>query len=345
MRSVRLVVVGVLAVAILGCTNPLGPTGGVPEGIDQQLQGGDFGAAEGPLTEAAKADPTNVDVAIRLAFVQYMKGDYAAADATLAAVEATAGEQLSEVKLRRALVALKTRNMDDVREHAKASATDEGKLLAAEVHIVDLEAEAARQLLDEIDEKPTVVGKTAKTYLEMLNAGSNEEALAEVTALWSLGDRATACEHASEIIPDLDDGQRKAELQLLWAGRALTSGKVDVARPLVDEILELPSKDQAWRLQATKAQIAIADDEYEQGLKLFEQLESGVESGAVPADGLADARATACALAKDKEVALKIAGDLKSNAIAWCLEKAGAHDEALKAVPENTIVKKFLENR
>ncbi|MCB9679526.1 MAG: hypothetical protein H6737_30755 [Alphaproteobacteria bacterium] len=340
MLRVRLLVLGTLAVGLLACIGGPGG-GGLPEGVEQQIKEGDWPGAQVKLQEAAAANPGDVEVATYLSFTQMMAGDYAAADKTLSDVEATATEdQKPEIRLRRALIGLRTRDMDAVREHAKASGLPEGKLLAAEVHIVDLESDAARPLLQEIQGDPTIVGETAKKYLEMLDQGSVQEGLAEVTALWALGDRATACDHASEIIPDLDDGPEKSELQLLWASRALTSGKVGVANALVSEILELPSQDQAWRLQATKAQIAIAEGEYEKGIEMLEKLEGGA-----PADGLADARATACGLAADKEVAIRIAGDLKSNAIAWCLEKAGAHDEAVTHVPAGSKMKDFLENK
>ncbi|MEZ4319545.1 MAG: tetratricopeptide repeat protein [Myxococcota bacterium] len=344
MQRVRLLGLVALLIGLNACEyieQLTGTAGGLPEGVEEQIKRGDWPGAMPKLAEASKADPTNVEVATYLAFTQMMSGDYAGADKTLAAAQdAAPDDKKPEIQLRRALIGLRTRDMDAVREHAKASGLNEGKLLAAEVHIVDLEADSARPLLQEIQNDPTVVGETAKKYLEMLDQGAVQEGLAEVTALWALGDRATACDHASEIIPDLDDGPEKSELQLLWASRALTSGKVGVANALVSEILELPSPDQAWRLQATKAQIAIAEGEYEKGMEMLNKLEGGA-----PADGLADARATACALAADKEVAIRIAGDLKSNAIAWCLERAGAHDEAKQHSVPGSKMKDFLEKK
>jgi len=346
MQRVRLLVLGTLTFGILACVNPFGVEQGLPEGVEQQIQNGDWPGAMETLSPVVAEDPTNVEAATYLSYVQLMSGDYAAADATLAAAEEKATpEQLKEIKLRRALIGLRTHDMDAVLEHAKASGTNEGRLLAAEVHIVDLESDAARPLLQEILDTEaagggTVVGETAKKYLEMLDNGSVLEGLADVTALWALGDRATACEHAAEIIPDLEDGTEKSSLQLLWASRALTSGKVGVANSLVSEILELPSPEQAWRLQATKAQIAIAEGEYERGIEMLDQLEGGA-----PPLGLADARATACALAADKEVAIRIVGDLKSNAVARCLVQAGAIEEAKEHAVSGSRFTEYLEGK
>ncbi len=344
MQRVRLFALVALLVGSTACDQIQdiinGASGGLPEGVEQQIRDGDLPAARPALEEANKANPADVEVATYLAYTQMMAGEYDAADATLAAAEENAGDALSDIKLRRALVGLRARNLDAVLEHAKASNTAEGKLLAAEVHIVDLETNAARPLLNELESDQTVVGETARKYLEMLNGGSLQEGLAEVAALWALGERQLACDQASEIIPDLEDTPEKVEMQLLWAGRALTSGRVDVANSLVSEILDSPDPSQVWRLRATNAQIAIAQGEYEKGLTLLEQLEEGA-----PADGLADARATACALAKDKEIAVRIAGDLKSNAIAWCLHTAGAPEEAKKHAVDGTKMKEFLETR
>lgn len=345
MPTPRLLTLGILLVVTAGCTGFFeqftGP-GGLPEGVADQIKKGDLPAANQALVASNAEDPANVEVAVHLAFTQVMAGDYKGADKTLQAAEEKATpEQLPDLKLRRAMVGLRAGNIDSVRVHAKASGLPEGKLLAAEVHIADLQADAARPLLQEIQNDPGVVGRTAKEYLAMLDGGSQMEAVAEITALWALGDRKTACEHAAEVILEMDDEPRKVELQILWASRAVTSGQVGVANALISDVTELPSPELAWRVEATKAVIAVAEGRFEEGIKTFDKL---AQAGA-PADGLADARATAAGLAQDPAVAKQLVGDLESSAVSRGLLNAGATEDANNAAPDGTVMKTFLEKR
>lgn len=342
----RLLVFGVALIALAGCDQIqqlIGGNQGLPEGVQEQIKKGDYPGAHQVLQVKAAEDPTNVDVAIHLAFTQMLSGDFKGADKTLSNAEAAAPPELvGGIKLRRALVGLRAGDIDSVKTHAEASGLPEGKLLAAEVYIADLKADSARPLLQSISNDPGVVGKTAKEYLAMLDGDSYLEAVAEITALWALGDRKTACEHAAEVIPDLDDTyEKKVELQILWASRAVTSGQVAVANALLADLTELPSQDLAWRVEATKAIIMVAEGRYEDGLKRFALL----QEGGAPADGLADARATAAAVSQDPEVARQLVGDLESPAVSRGLLNAGASDDAKRAAPAGTVMKTFLEKK
>ena len=71
---------------------------------------------------------------------------------------------------------------------------------------------------------------------------------------------------------------------------------------------------------------------------------NALEAGGAPQDGLADARATACALVDDKKKAKEIVGDLESPAVARCLARAGASQLAPARSPDGPL-KTFLENQ
>ena len=182
------------------------------------------------------------------------------------------------------------------------------------------------------------MGQTASTYLEMLD-DQILGGLAETTALWALGDRNGAVESAEELVKALpDDNDSKAEQTLLWAGRAATSGQPSVANSLLDD-LSFPPSGQAWRVQATRAIIAAAEGDGEEAIRIFEVL----AEGGAPADGLADARATACALVNDKSIARRLVEDLESSAAARCLSEAGAVKLAPTQAPAGPL-KTYLEN-
>lgn len=340
----RLLVVAGLLWGTAGCDqvqgiiDGLSGGGGVSEEVKQELKAGDFATAEKKLAEAVQADPTDIDSANHLAYAQMMKGKYDDAAATLdKALEAATDPDKPALHLRRAMVALRARDLDSVREHGVASGLPEGLLLAAEVEIQDLNDEEARKLLEQLQSNPGVVGATAKKYLELYNGSPEMNSLADVTALWALGLRKEACDNASQVIPDLPDDDKKQALMLLWAGRAVTSGQVEVASTLLAEMQPPTNPDQRWRYIATQAIVAVAEGRYSEGIAKLDALE-----GAAPADGLADARATAAAVSGDPEIAKQIVGDLESPAVAGGLQKAGV-PEAGASAPAGSKIKDFME--
>ena len=128
----------------LGCGSLMG--GGSPDEAileaRSHIDQGDLEGAASAFATLREQYPDSVDVAVGHSFMQVLAGDLAGADATLAAVEATASaEELQRVKLRRSLVALREQELDRIKMHGIASGLPEGKLLAAEVHLVDLERE------------------------------------------------------------------------------------------------------------------------------------------------------------------------------------------------------------
>ncbi len=342
-RGAGIVSLVALAASMSACDFlPFGAPGPeVVESANDALKAGDLPGAGTQYASLASEHADSVHVAIGQAYMQMIQGDTDAADATLAAVEEAAGEQVSEIKLRRAIVAMRAKDLDAVKLHGAGSGLPEGQLLAAEVHLVDLEADEAAQILRDISSAGGAVGQTATTYLEMLDSEDQIQAgLAEATALWALGERESACEAAEELVKALpeDDGTKPTQV-LVWSSRAVTSGQAGVAASLLDD-LDFPPEGQAWRVQATRAIIAVAEGDADEGIRILNAL----AEGGAPADGLADARATACALATDKAKARELVAGLESAAVARCLMQVGADRVAPTQAPEGAL-KSFLENK
>ncbi len=296
----------------------------------EQFSSGDLPGAAQTLDGLAAKHADSSSVLEARAYSMLLQGQYESADEMLEKAEATAGENLGKVKLRRALVALKAMEFEDVRKHGQASGLPAGALLAAEVLLMDGEIDEAMELLRTAKQGSGTVADTADQYLAMLTSGdAYRQGIAEATALWALGERNVACEAVEEPAKSLpDDEEGKSEILLVWAGRAVTSGAPGVAMGLLDA-MEFPPEGQAWRVQATRAMIAIAEGNGAKGLAIFNSL----AAGGAPADGLADARATAIALTDDTELAKQLAGDLESAAVARGLLKVGAAEAAKERNP------------
>ena len=331
----------VLAIALSGCDMILGGADGeeLIQPAQAKLTAGDLPGAFNEYDALGKSNGDSVHVAVGRAYSQMLAGDYPSADATLSAAEANAGEYVGEIKLRRALLALRANNVDQAGAHGAASGLPTGKLMAAEVHLVNLESDEATRLFKELSSAGGEVGSTAQSYISLLESGDVVQiALAEAYALWSLGDREAACNAASELLTSLETDDRDEKL-LLWAGRAVTSGLPGDASSMLDS-MEAPPPGQVWRVQAVKAMIAIADGEPQRGVQIF----TALASMSPPADGLSDALATAAALTDDREIAKQLAGSVESAAGARGLYEAGAVRAAMNQAPSGPF-KTFLENR
>ncbi len=326
-----------LFLSLTGCEIIQGLIGGSPEeGLAQAeaaLTGGDLPGAADAYAELVKAHPDNVDAATGAAYTALLQGDTATADAFLAAAEATAGERAGELKLRRALVALKAGDLEQVRAHGEASGTPEGLLFAAEVALADGEREDAAALLGRVS--GGTAGQVAAEYMALIDDEDPLVAcLSEAQALWALGEHKVAVRSVEELVKALPDSREdRDELLLVWASRAAGLGEVDIARSLLDSVI-FPPQGQAWRKAATAAIIACAAGDAETCLDLFDKLD-----GNAPVDGLADARATAAVLIADDnpEVARQLAGRYTSNAAARALLEAGDRSGAAGAAPDGPL--------
>ncbi|MBX2799177.1 MAG: hypothetical protein KTR31_16000 [Myxococcales bacterium] len=306
------------------------------------LEAGDLPAAQAEFAQVYAENPTSVSAATAFAYSQVLAGDLKGADRTLASIEPSASDRLGEVRLRRALVALRARDLDAVRKHGSSSELPEGMLLAAEVHLIDLESEAAAEMLRRVQASGGPAGATAQQYLNMINSGDpNLASLADTTALWALGERRAACEAAEELVRELSVDAGRDEQLLLWAGRAATSGLPTVARSLLDAI-SFPPEGQSWRVKATYAMVDLLDGRTDRAMSTFEALQKGAEAGDVPREGLSDALATACGLIKDPELASRLVQRVESAAAARCLMLAGDVETARAHAPSGPL-SNFLE--
>lgn len=338
-----LVPIGLIVVSIAICGGP----GSVDTTeAESKLRSGDLPAAAEAYDSLGKDNPDDVGVAIGQAYVQMLAGDYEKADDTLEKVEAKDPEKTGEIKLRRALVALRAGNLDDVKKHGKESGLPAGLVLAAEVHLADAEPDDAIPLLKEAQSEPGAVGDTARSYLEMYESGDTlQQGLAEATALWALHQRDTAVDSAEEIVKALPEDQGKAEQLLLWAGRAATSGRPGTATSLLDELDVLGAPPgQEWRIRATRALVRTAEGQYDEAREQFATLDVLVASGGAPWQGVQDAKATAAALSADKAFAKELVGDGESAASARGLMAAGAVPAAKGVAPAGGSLASFLES-
>ncbi len=273
---------GILSLAVLAsCSSLLGDQIDSSE-AEAALKTGDLDGARRIFDELAQTDPHNEPVATGQAYVQLLAGEYELADETLSRIEAS-----PETNLRRALVAFRDADLDSVKVLGIASGRSEGLLLAAQVQLIDLEGDDAVALLHEVD------GPVAAEFIRRLrDPDPAMTGSAEAAALWSMGERGSACETAGEVVETLSDDLLRNDELLLWAGRSASIGLAATAQALLDGIDAVPV-DQNWRYQATQAMIWHVDGQVERASARFAALDAQVSAGAVPADGLADAMATA----------------------------------------------------
>ncbi len=307
---------------------------------EAQLKAGDLPGAADAYDQAAGEHPSQVDVATGAAFMALQRGNLDAADRFLADAEADAGERLPEVKLRRALVALRSGELEAVKAHGIASGLPAGQLLAAEVALADGEREEAQELLNQARAGGGDIAQVADGYLDLLGDDDPLVAgLSEAQALWALNLRKVAVKSVEEVLLNLPDdfGAREEQL-LLWAGRAASVRETGVARSLLDGVIFAP-EGQQWRKIATTGLIACADGDSATCVDTLVALENQA-----PADGLADARATGAWLIADAdaEAAKKLAGPYISNAAARALLETGDRSAAQESSPGG-VLGSFLE--
>jgi tetratricopeptide (TPR) repeat protein len=305
------------------------------EEAEAKLKAGDLAAAAAKYDEAVKKAPTNVDAALGAAYMKDLAGDFAAADALLAASEAAAGPKAGDVKLRRALVAMDAGDLDKVKEFASASGLPAGQLLAAEVELADGNRDAAKTLLEGAKADSGPIGTTATAYLDLMgDANPLVAGLSEAQALWALGQRRIAVRSVEDLVKAYAESREDGGDQLLlWAGRAAAVGETAIAYSLLDSIT-VPPAGQGWRVQATRAIATCVDGD---GAKCQEMF-AGIQSGA-PADGFADAKATA-ALAtaeKDPATARALLDGLHGDAAARAWAAIGDKDAAQAAAADPVL--------
>jgi len=304
------------------------------------LQAGDLDGASAKYEEAVKSAPTDVDAASGAAYMRALKADLAGADAALVAAEATAGPRLGEIKMRRALVAMQGNDLDKVKELGMASGQPAGKLLAAEAHLADGDRDTAKPILTELSTQAGPVGETAQAYLVLMNDSNLLVAgLAEVQALWALGQQKVAVGSVEEVVKAYaeshdDNGNEQI---LMWAGRAAALGEAEVAWKLLDAV-SVPPPGQAWRVQATRGIAWCAEGNGAECTKVFDGLGT-----IAPPDGLVDAKTTAASVIaqRDPATARQLVQGVKSDGAARVLAALGDKAAALEAVVDPVLKKQL----
>ena len=354
LRSVRSIVCVAALSVVTGC-GMLGGLTGPPDDVADAAYGmldqGDLPGA-GAAFEALYTQYPNVEeVAVGHAYMQLLRGEHSEADATLMALESVPDIDVGAVKLRRALVAADrgSDGIDAAKTLGAASGRDEGLLIAAEGHLVDGEEEEAYAILRDLAKKSGPTGETAAKYMECIDSDAKQlYDYAEIAAYWSFKMYEDAVGTAEELFekfgPDEYDGYDEAAL--LWASRAASIGQAENAAGLLDYIETIPP-GQGWRVNATRAHIAVIEGDVDTAVDILDKL----EAAGAPYDGLTDARAVACVLAMDSsrtnpdlEQAKRLIGDAESAAAARCLMEAGDPQAAMSAAPEGPL-RTYLENR
>jgi hypothetical protein len=176
------------------------------------------------------------------------------------------------------------------------------------------------------------VGELAGQYLSLMGDPNVLVAgLSETQALWALGQRNIAVRSVSDLVKAYaeshDDGP---DALLLWAGRAAAVGEVAVANDLLDAIT-VPPPGQSWRVAATRGISLCAEGRGADCLATLDGL-----GASAPADGLADARATAAlAIAlKDADTARKLLDGLSGDAAARAWVGLGDLGQAAKVASD-----------
>ncbi|MFT5586435.1 MAG: tetratricopeptide (TPR) repeat protein [Cognaticolwellia sp.] len=310
---------------------------------DQLLIDGDVQGSIDAYEMALVDNPENVDAAIGVAYGAWLQGDYARVDSVLATAEPFAPERLGELQLRRAMALIASGSVDEGLELAQSSGEPAGAVMAAEYLLADGEREGAMPLLEGARSATGGVGDAASGYLSLLNdEDPSVQGLAENYALWAIGERGVAVASVEDVVLSMpDEGERKAEELLLWAGRAASERELLVASNLL-EAVTFPPPGQAWRVRATRAILDCAEgaeDEYAACKAGFTELD-----GLAPADGLIHARATAASLIDDPQVAVEILGTYKSVPGSMVAYQAGETGAAKGLVPAG-MVAEFLAER
>lgn len=308
-------------------TGVSGPSADLAVARGQELlKRGEIAASRSAFEEALQSEPSHAEASTSLAFTQLITGDYRAADATLAtALTHATAERAPALHLRRALVAQRAHRLDDVQSHGERSGLPAGLVLAAEVYLADAEADAAIPLLRRARQgDDPVVAETARRYLTYLaDTESGRAQLAEAVALWALGQRGEGVETAYELLLFMPGRtERRDEELLLWAGRAVASGQPVLAGDLLDSMASPPA-GHAWRVQATRAMVSVADGDIDEALDRFSML----EEGGAPLDGLADARLTAASLVPDHPTRRRLLADLGGPGAALLLDDPSRLEE------------------
>jgi hypothetical protein len=323
-----------LLISLQGC-DLFSDDGGaeVTTAAQKQMQAGDIPGASDAFESAAVDFPESIEAATGAALTALMRGDTDAADAHLARVEATAGERVAEIRMRRALVAQQAQDWDTMRSHGESSGIAAGFLLAGEAALADGDRDDAMALFEKVSGGGAE--GVAKGYLEQLRDDDPIVAgLSEAQALWALGLRKVAVRSVDDLLKRYPSEKGDKDVQLLvWSSRAVSVRETKTAKKLLASVSR-SSAGQPWRKKATQAMLHCAENKAAACIAGFEAID-----GDAPVDGLHDAKVTAAALiaASDAATAKKLAGEYISDGAARALLEAGAERMSRVAAPSGAF--------
>ena len=250
------------------------------------LAAGQLSSAQTQLTPILAEVPQNADAATAMAHIHVLKGEYSQAEAVLNAVQSEDPVVLSQVALRKALVALEARDFSKAKEMAITSQEDFAMVLAAEISLMDGEYDEAIDYLEKVGGEHRSL---AKSYLKLLDGDEWSQAYAEAQALWALRDFDLAIQSVAGTMEFVSksalDNQPKEHI-LLWASRAVAVAQPEVASQLLS-LKGAPTADD-WRVGVLNAMITTVDGDVSGGKAQFEAL-----AGVAPEQAVHDAKATA----------------------------------------------------
>ena len=301
----------------------------------KSLASGELSSAQTQLTAVLAEVPENADAATAMAHIHVLKGEFSQAESVLNAVQSDDPNVLSQIALRKALVALEAKDFSKAKEMAINSQEDFAMVLAAEISLMDGEYDEAIEYLEKVGGEHR---NLAKSYLKLLDGDEWSQAYAEAQALWALRDFDLAIQSVAgtmEFVSKSALDDQPKEHMLLWASRAVAVAQPDVARQLL--ALKGAPNAEDWRVAVLNAMITTVDGDVSSGKAQFEALD-----GVAPEQALHDAKATAVvvlsSLGKDGAPLLS---DLQGTSGAYAAYRADQKSRAADMV-DSRIFEQFL---
>ena len=308
------------------------------------LENGQISSANSAYLAILKEDPKQVEAATGAAYVSMLKGDYGKAEELLAGVTGvvengeSAGKNAGDIYLRRAFVAVEQKEYSVAQQHALASSLDLGRLLAAEIYLIDGETDKAVELLKQVSAQPGK--KLAKQYLSLLESDNSWlPSYAEAQASWALKDYELAVRSVGAmlgklegVLPDYE------ETVLLWASRAAVVGQPEISQNLLGLNLSGLEASQQLRVEATKAMAYYVEGDILKGNSILESLKDA------PSLGVQHMKITTAVVIgeKDPQTALALLKGIDGTAAAQAYSRLGKNKKAINIV-DSGLFQKYLE--
>ena len=304
----------------------------------QLLATGEFSKANTVYAAIIQEDPQNVDAVIGASYVHLLAGEYDQAEKLLAAVTSSDASVANNILLRRAIIAVRKQDFETAQALAKQSNTDFGKILAAEIYLLDTETDEALELLDSVSASEHK--KLVSNYIQLLRHESPwMQSLAESQAAWALRDYKLAVKSASGLLKKVqDDLPNYSEESLIWASRAIALGEAELAQDILNTPgLDIPS-NLVWKKTAIEGMVLCLSGDISGGLSMIASLESVVSTA-----GMQNIYATtAVVMARKNLSSSALQEKLAGTAGAVALQQLGKMGDA-KDVVDSGIFQKFLQ--